>query len=188
MCQIFSALFEDNIISSETFTAWSGNKDPAEQAGKSVALMSLTQFFTSLGEADDDSCEESWTRPRVVPGISVREKDLWACDAPYTALCGSLFCSVCASPCSLNFAAQVNDLSSTQTILSEEPWSWRSIKIIKVVYNNIILLLAIYIYSVVFVERVTAVSPWYLNFSVCESAYEIEARFCTVWTKLGSWK
>jgi len=47
------------MISSETFTAWSGNKDPAEQAGKSVAIMSLTQFFTSFGEAEDDSCEES---------------------------------------------------------------------------------------------------------------------------------
>jgi len=59
LCQIFSVLLEDNIISSETFTAWAGNRDQAEQAGKSVAVMSLTQFFTSLGEAEDDSCEES---------------------------------------------------------------------------------------------------------------------------------
>jgi hypothetical protein len=38
---------------------WSAYDDPAEQAGKGVAMKSLTSFFTSLAEAEDDSCEES---------------------------------------------------------------------------------------------------------------------------------
>jgi hypothetical protein len=59
LCQIFSALLEEGAISAETFTSWSVDNDTAEQGGKGVALKSLTQFFTSLGEVDDDSCEES---------------------------------------------------------------------------------------------------------------------------------
>jgi len=52
-------LLEEGTVSSETFIVWEANMDAAEQAGKGVALKSLTQFFTSLGEVDDDSCEES---------------------------------------------------------------------------------------------------------------------------------
>jgi len=59
LCQIFNVLLDYGTISPETFPAWKDNNDPAEQAGKGVALKSLTQFFTSLAEVDDDSCEDS---------------------------------------------------------------------------------------------------------------------------------
>jgi hypothetical protein len=52
-------LLDYGTISPEAFPAWKECKDQAEQAGKGVALKSLTQFFTSLAEVDDDSCEES---------------------------------------------------------------------------------------------------------------------------------
>jgi translation initiation factor 4G len=53
-------LWDDNTISNETFIAWETSVDPAEQAGKGVALKSLTTFFTALREGDEDSsCEES---------------------------------------------------------------------------------------------------------------------------------
>jgi hypothetical protein len=48
------------MISSSSFIAWEKSTDSAEQAGKGVALKSLTTFFTALCEADEDSsCEES---------------------------------------------------------------------------------------------------------------------------------
>jgi translation initiation factor 4G len=60
LCQIFQVLWDDNTISNETFIAWEESVDPAEQAGKGVALKSLTTFFTALREGDEDSsCEES---------------------------------------------------------------------------------------------------------------------------------
>jgi translation initiation factor 4G len=53
-------LWDDGTISSESFIAWETSTDLAEQAGKGVALKSLTTFFTALREGDEDSsCEES---------------------------------------------------------------------------------------------------------------------------------
>jgi translation initiation factor 4G len=60
LCQIFHALWDSSIISYDSFIAWETSTDPAEQAGKGVALKSLTTFFTALREGEDDSsCEES---------------------------------------------------------------------------------------------------------------------------------
>jgi translation initiation factor 4G len=60
LCQIFQSLWDNGILSNETFIAWEVSSDPAEQAGKGVALKSLTTFFTALREVDEESsCEES---------------------------------------------------------------------------------------------------------------------------------
>ncbi|XP_046742564.1 eukaryotic translation initiation factor 4 gamma 3-like isoform X8 [Diprion similis] len=55
LLQIIEKLWEDSIISYDAFLAWESNKDPTTLAGKSVAIMALTSFFTSLKEADDES-------------------------------------------------------------------------------------------------------------------------------------
>lgn len=48
------------MISNNSFIMWQTSEDPAEKAGKGVAIKSLTTFLTALGEADEDSsCEES---------------------------------------------------------------------------------------------------------------------------------
>ncbi|PSN41963.1 hypothetical protein C0J52_06437, partial [Blattella germanica] len=60
LCQIFQLLWEDGLITPDSFLAWQDSSDPHEQAGKGVALKSLTTFFTALREGDDDSsCDES---------------------------------------------------------------------------------------------------------------------------------
>lgn len=60
LCHIFQTLWDSSMISTSSFIMWQGSTDPAEQAGKGVALKSLTTFLTALGEADEDSsCEES---------------------------------------------------------------------------------------------------------------------------------
>lgn len=92
------------MISSSSFIAWEKSTDSAEQAGKGVALKSLTTFFTALCEADEDSsCEESWARLHVVAGTNVLEKELWACDAPYTNLWHTVLFDVCLPIFSLTF-------------------------------------------------------------------------------------
>jgi len=40
--------YDEEIISEETFRRWQGSSDPAEQAGKGVAIKSVQQFFTWL--------------------------------------------------------------------------------------------------------------------------------------------
>jgi translation initiation factor 4G len=52
-------LWDSDVISSDSFIAWEMSTDLAEQAGKGVALKSLTTFFTTLREGDDSSCDES---------------------------------------------------------------------------------------------------------------------------------
>ncbi|KAJ9596730.1 hypothetical protein L9F63_012236 [Diploptera punctata] len=60
LCQIFQTLWDDGTISNDSFIAWQESNDPTEQAGKGVALKSLTTFFTALREGDEDSsCDES---------------------------------------------------------------------------------------------------------------------------------
>lgn len=60
LCQIFHVLWDSGTISNDSFIVWELSSDPAEQAGKGVALKSLTTFFTALREGDEDSsCEES---------------------------------------------------------------------------------------------------------------------------------
>lgn len=78
-------------------------------------------------------------------------------------------------------AAQGEYLSRTEVILSKEHEGERVKQTTKVVYNNINIILLLTIYSIVFVERVTAVSRRYMSYySVYESACEREAKFCTV--------
>ena len=45
---LFDVLYDEEIISEETFRRWQGSSDPAEQAGKGVAVRSVQQFFTWL--------------------------------------------------------------------------------------------------------------------------------------------
>jgi len=45
---LFDALYDEEVISEETFRRWQGSSDPAEQAGKGVAVKSVQQFFTWL--------------------------------------------------------------------------------------------------------------------------------------------
>ena len=56
--QIFEALYDSDVISEEAFEAWAKCDNPAEQEGKGVAIKSTTQFFTWLGEADEEENEE----------------------------------------------------------------------------------------------------------------------------------
>ncbi|XP_015180094.1 PREDICTED: eukaryotic translation initiation factor 4 gamma 1 isoform X3 [Polistes dominula] len=58
---VINKLSGDNIISSDAFLAWQKGEDPAEHEGHSVAIMTLTAFFTSLQEADDSSSVEDGT-------------------------------------------------------------------------------------------------------------------------------
>lgn len=73
---ICDQLYEDSVISQESFITWETNTDPAEQEGKGmcflfgycffvkcfffagVALKQLTSFFTQLKENDEDLSEE----------------------------------------------------------------------------------------------------------------------------------
>ncbi|CAH1972490.1 unnamed protein product [Acanthoscelides obtectus] len=59
LLQICDKLYELGSFSQESFIAWENSKDPAEQAGKGVALKQLTSFFTQLKENDDDESSES---------------------------------------------------------------------------------------------------------------------------------
>ncbi|PNF16446.1 hypothetical protein B7P43_G10313 [Cryptotermes secundus] len=60
LCNIFQTLWDSCMISNNSFIVWQNSENPAEQAGKGVAIKSLTTFLTSLGEVDEDSsCEES---------------------------------------------------------------------------------------------------------------------------------
>ena len=50
----FDALYDEDIISEDAFCQWESSDDPAEQAGKGVAVTSVVQFFTWLREAEDE--------------------------------------------------------------------------------------------------------------------------------------
>jgi len=52
---LFDALYDEEVISEETFRRWQGSSDPAEQGGKGVAVKSVQQFFTWL-----DAPSTSW--------------------------------------------------------------------------------------------------------------------------------
>ena len=45
---LFDVLYDEEVIAEETFRRWQGSSDPAEQAGKGVAVHSVQQFFTWL--------------------------------------------------------------------------------------------------------------------------------------------
>ncbi|RZC05037.1 eukaryotic translation initiation factor 4 gamma 3-like, partial [Asbolus verrucosus] len=54
LLNICNQLYEDAIISQESFIAWESSEDPAEQEGKGVALKQLTSFFTQLKENEEE--------------------------------------------------------------------------------------------------------------------------------------
>lgn len=51
----FDCLYDEEVISEDAFYKWESSKDPAEQNGKGVALKSVTEFFTWLREAEEES-------------------------------------------------------------------------------------------------------------------------------------
>ncbi|KAI0210659.1 Eukaryotic translation initiation factor 4 gamma 3 [Lamellibrachia satsuma] len=55
----FDTFYDEDIISEDAFNQWEGSMDPAEQAGKGVAKTSVTQFFSWLHEAEEESEEDS---------------------------------------------------------------------------------------------------------------------------------
>ncbi|XP_064599552.1 eukaryotic translation initiation factor 4 gamma 1-like isoform X2 [Liolophura sinensis] len=55
----FEILYDEDIISEDAFYQWEASKDAGEQEGKGVALKQVVQFFTWLGETEDESQEDS---------------------------------------------------------------------------------------------------------------------------------
>ncbi|CAH0558222.1 unnamed protein product [Brassicogethes aeneus] len=55
LLSIVNNLYEPWAISLESFLAWEASTDPAEQAGKGVALKQLNQFLTELKDDQEDS-------------------------------------------------------------------------------------------------------------------------------------
>nr|XP_057935680.1 eukaryotic translation initiation factor 4 gamma 1-like isoform X2 [Doryrhamphus excisus] len=49
----FDTLYDEEVIREEAFYKWESSKDPAEEQGKGVALMSVTGFFTWLHQEDE---------------------------------------------------------------------------------------------------------------------------------------
>nr|CAB3241855.1 eukaryotic translation initiation factor 4 gamma 3 [Phallusia mammillata] len=52
---LFDSLYDEEIISEQTFFKWEGDDNPAESEGKGVALLSVNPFFTWLRNADPES-------------------------------------------------------------------------------------------------------------------------------------
>ncbi|XP_072039724.1 eukaryotic translation initiation factor 4 gamma 1-like [Amphiura filiformis] len=52
---ILDVLYDEDVISEETFYAWRNSTDPAELNGKGVALKSVKSFFAWLGEAEEET-------------------------------------------------------------------------------------------------------------------------------------
>ncbi|XP_012257845.2 eukaryotic translation initiation factor 4 gamma 3-like isoform X1 [Athalia rosae] len=59
LLKIIETLWVDSIVSYDAFIAWESDKDLTPIPGKSVALMALTSFFTSLKEVEDESSDEA---------------------------------------------------------------------------------------------------------------------------------
>lgn len=51
-------LYDEDVISEDSFNAWNTATDPAEQAGKGIASASVAQFFTWLHTAEPDETQE----------------------------------------------------------------------------------------------------------------------------------
>lgn len=49
---LFDVLYDEDVITEDSFNDWKKSEDPRESAGKGVALKSVTSFFTWLTEAE----------------------------------------------------------------------------------------------------------------------------------------
>ena len=59
LVQIFEALHQNDLVSTETFFQWEKCDDPAHQESKGVAIKSTIPFFTFLKEGEDSSDDSS---------------------------------------------------------------------------------------------------------------------------------
>ena len=55
LMEIFEALHENDMVSTESFIAWENCKDAAQQEGKGVAIKSTIPFFNLLKEDESES-------------------------------------------------------------------------------------------------------------------------------------
>ncbi|XP_059178291.1 eukaryotic translation initiation factor 4 gamma 3-like isoform X2 [Physella acuta] len=54
---LFNVLYDEDVISEETFKSWEISTDPSEAEGKGACSMQLTQFFTWLRENEDPEAD-----------------------------------------------------------------------------------------------------------------------------------
>ena len=54
---IFNVLYDEDVISEQTFFKWKEEDNPEESEGKGVAILSATSFFTWLLKAEEESDE-----------------------------------------------------------------------------------------------------------------------------------
>ena len=54
---LVDTLYDEDIISEESFKNWEKSKDPSEQEGKEVAMKQVAQFFTWIREADEEGSD-----------------------------------------------------------------------------------------------------------------------------------
>ena len=50
---IFNVLYDEDVISEQTFFKWEREDNPDELEGKGVAILSATSFFTWLRQAEE---------------------------------------------------------------------------------------------------------------------------------------
>jgi len=55
---IFDLLYDEEVVSEQTFFSWEKDNNPEESEGKGVALLSVKPFFTWLREADPEEADE----------------------------------------------------------------------------------------------------------------------------------
>ena len=54
---IFDHIYEEDLISEQTFYKWETDQNPLESEGKGVTLLSVRSFLTWLHEAENESDE-----------------------------------------------------------------------------------------------------------------------------------
>ncbi len=57
--KFFDVLYDEDIISEDSFNQWNSSNDPAEAHGKGVAKESVNQFFQWLASAEEEDPEAS---------------------------------------------------------------------------------------------------------------------------------
>lgn len=54
LCKLFETLYDEEIVSEDTFLKWVTSNDPAEQKGKEVARMATAPFIDWLRSPTDE--------------------------------------------------------------------------------------------------------------------------------------